>query len=137
MLRILINQTTVLPIEDDVYKTDPMSIFDKYYTSTNTHTSISFSEWILKFILPVNFEKLNADQMKKHIADTLASTSKMNAALLKLYPSAYIMSKENWPMISAELHDRIRAKYKRKPTLFDYDKQVHLFNTNKNTILSI
>ena len=134
-MRILINQNSVLPVEDELWQTNPLKIFDIAYIGNNLLIEMSFPNWLNRYLLPTEADNFTDNELEDIIENTLNDTEMLRGCLLKLFPTQYEFSEQNWSYIETELKRMIRYKRVKEVQLHSYAQQEQLFTTHINSLM--
>lgn len=134
---VLINSSSIFPIDDAVAKNEPIRIFESFYIQKNVDISVPFSTWLNSFILPINATEESTEKLSENISEVLSDPMLLRQATLRLFPVQYEFNEENWPHIQIEMARVIRNKKARKVTMASYQTLNTILTNGINRVLSL
>lgn len=105
-MKILINNNYILPISDEAYSSDPISIFNTTYSDTDLHLTQDFDQWISQFILNQHSyitDYTDIVDVNRRLYTIFNSPSDIQKLSYQLYPYQFDMTYNQWDNIKSIL----------------------------------
>jgi len=134
MIVLLINKTSVLPIQKEMLESSPINVFTTFYESFSIDTVVDFDEWLTDYIIPTNTEDMESPDVLKSIEKTLRDTKYLRKATFKLYPIQLELLGENYPKIKETILRIYKDKKTKSFEMLRFPELEKMYTKNVNKV---
>lgn len=137
MLRLLINNASIFPIDEETFQSNPLYVFEQFYEQNGLKYTTHFDEWLGRMLLPHDAQTRDKKQNKRYIHKMLATPELLKHATLRLYDNQFLLTEQNWPAIEEVITHKLEQKRTRTMKLHKYTLQKKTFEVLQGKVLSL